>query len=65
MADPFRAPILFSDGTTLPGPSESALNALAPRGSKAAGNAQVIRIGNVARPPATRRPTSAAPARWR
>lgn len=50
MADPFRAPILFSDGTTLPGPSKTALEALAPAGSKAAGNAQIIRVGNVARP---------------
>lgn len=50
MADPFRAPILFSDGTVLPGPSQTALRKLAPTGSKAAGNAQVIRIGNVARP---------------
>jgi len=50
MADPFRAPILFSDGTTLPGPSKTALDALAPAGSKAAGNAQIIRVGNVARP---------------
>ena len=24
MADPFRAPILFSDGTNLPGPSQTA-----------------------------------------
>ena len=50
MAAPFRAPILFSDGTNLPGPSNSALDALAPTGSKAAGNAQIIRVGNVARP---------------
>ncbi|MBW3608247.1 MAG: hypothetical protein KY463_07810 [Actinobacteria bacterium] len=50
MADPFRAPILFSDGTNLAGPSQTALDALAPAGSKAAGNAQVIRVGNVARP---------------
>jgi len=50
MAAPFRAPILFSDGTSLPGPSQSALDALAPTGSKAAGNAQVIRVGSVARP---------------
>ena len=50
MADPFRAPILFSDGTNLPGPSQTALDRLAPSGSKAAGNAQVIRVGNVARP---------------
>ena len=49
-APPFDAPVLFSDGTDLPGPSSSALKALAPKGSDAAGNAQVIRIGNVARP---------------
>lgn len=50
MAAPFKAPILFSDGTNLPGPSRSALDRLAPEGAKAAGNAQVIRVGNVARP---------------
>ncbi|MGH2942057.1 MAG: hypothetical protein ACRDLN_04695 [Solirubrobacteraceae bacterium] len=50
MAPPFRAPILFSEGTSLPDASKSALAALAPRGAKAAGNAQVIRIGDVARP---------------
>ncbi len=50
MAAPFRAPILFTDGTTLPDPSKTALDALAPGGSKAAGDAQVIRVGNVAKP---------------
>jgi hypothetical protein len=45
-----RAPILFSNGATLPTASKDALAALAPTGSKAAGNAQVIRIGDVARP---------------
>ncbi len=50
MAAPFKAPILFSDGTSLPGPSQTALDALAPEGSKAAGNAQIIRVGAVARP---------------
>jgi hypothetical protein len=49
-AAPFKAPVLFSDGTDLPGPSASALKALAPNGSKAAGDAQVIRIGAVATP---------------
>jgi hypothetical protein len=51
MAAPFKSPILFSDGTNLPGPSKAALNKLAPEGAKAAGNAQIIRVGNVARPP--------------
>jgi hypothetical protein len=50
MAAPFRAPILFTNGTTLPSASQTALDALAPEGAKAAGNAQVIRIGNVATP---------------
>jgi hypothetical protein len=51
MADPFNAPVLFTDGTDLPDVTRNALSALAPEGSAAAGNAQVIRIGNVARPP--------------
>lgn len=50
MAPPFNAPILFSDGTDLPGPSSDALEALAPTGAEAAGNAQLIRVGEVAQP---------------
>lgn len=46
-AQPVGAPILFSDGSTLPAGSSDALKALAPTGSKAAGGAQVIRVGNV------------------
>jgi hypothetical protein len=42
------APILFSDGTSLPAGSNDALKALAPTGSKAAGGAQIIRVGDVA-----------------
>jgi hypothetical protein len=45
-----RAPILFSNGPTLPIASKDALAALAPTGSKAVGGAQVIRVGDVARP---------------
>ena len=51
MAPPFNAPVLFSDGTELPGPSASALKALDPKGADAAGKAQVIRVGKVAKPP--------------
>jgi hypothetical protein len=51
MADPFNAPVLYTDGTDMPDATSAALSALAPEGSAAAGNAQVIRIGNVARPP--------------
>jgi hypothetical protein len=47
-AQPVGAPILMSDGTSLPGASSSALKALAPTGSKAAGGAQIIRVGDVA-----------------
>jgi hypothetical protein len=50
-AKPVGAPILLSDGATLPGASDSALKALAPTGSKAAGGAQLIRIGDVAQVP--------------
>lgn len=48
-AQPVGAPILFSDGTSLPAASSDALKALAPSGSKAAGGAQIIRVGDVAR----------------
>ncbi|MEA2154345.1 MAG: hypothetical protein QOE11_485 [Solirubrobacteraceae bacterium] len=50
MAPPFNAPSLFTNGTDLPAATSSTLKALAPQGSAAAGNAQVIRIGNVAKP---------------
>jgi predicted small lipoprotein YifL len=49
-AAPFDAPLLFTDGADMPGPSSTALKALAPAGSDAAGKAQVIRIGAVAKP---------------
>jgi hypothetical protein len=50
MAAPFNAPALYTDGTDLPNSTSSTLKALAPQGSAAAGDAQVIRIGNVAKP---------------
>jgi hypothetical protein len=50
VAPPLRAPVLFSDGDDLPPASDGALNALGPRGARALGGAQVIRIGDVARP---------------
>ncbi|MDX6639076.1 MAG: hypothetical protein QOF12_87 [Solirubrobacteraceae bacterium] len=50
MAPPIRAPVLLGDGTDLPAATASALQALAPSGSDPAGGAQVVRIGNVARP---------------
>jgi len=48
MAAPLRAPMLFSDGESLPPTTEQALGRLIPTGAKQAGNAQVIRVGEVA-----------------
>lgn len=50
MAPPVRAPLLLSDGDDAPAVTVEALQELAPRGSKAAGGAQVIRVGDVFRP---------------
>ncbi len=47
---PVRAAILLSNGTELPDATRDALAALQPTGAKAAGGAQVVRVGNVARP---------------
>jgi hypothetical protein len=49
-ADPIGAPVLLTDGDELPEATQSALDALAPTGSREAGDAQVIRIGDVAEP---------------
>ncbi len=50
MSRPVRAPLLFSDGDTLPDASKTALDELQPTGAKKAGNAQVLRVGAVAKP---------------
>jgi ell wall binding domain 2 (CWB2) len=50
MAPPVRAPMLLSDGGSLPAASSDTLSALAPTGSPPAGNAQVISVGSAARP---------------
>jgi hypothetical protein len=50
MAPPLRAPLLFSDGGELPAASAEALEELAPSGAKEANDAQVIRIGEAAKP---------------
>ena len=48
MSSPIRAPLLYAHGTgDLPPATKSALAALAPTGSKEAGGAQVVRVGNV------------------
>jgi ell wall binding domain 2 (CWB2) len=48
---PIRAAILLSNGPELPAASRAALEALRPKGSKDAGGAQLVRVGNVARLP--------------
>jgi hypothetical protein len=48
MSAPIRAPLLYADGPEdLPAATKSALAALAPTGSKEAGGAQVVRVGDV------------------
>jgi hypothetical protein len=48
MSSPIRAPLLYADGPDkLPAATANALAALAPTGSKDAGGAQVIRVGDV------------------
>jgi hypothetical protein len=58
MSRPLRAPILMSDGRTLPQASEEALRALAPTGVQALGGMQVVRIGSETPAPAGFRSTT-------
>jgi hypothetical protein len=51
---PVRAAVLLSDGRELPAASAGALAALRPTGARRAGGAQLIRVGDVARPPRVR-----------
>jgi putative cell wall-binding protein len=51
---PVRAAILLSNGPQMPDATREALAALRPLGAKAAGGAQVVRVGDVARPPGLR-----------
>jgi ell wall binding domain 2 (CWB2) len=48
MSSPIRAPLLYADGPDeLPPATQNALDALQPTGSKDAGGAQVVRVGDV------------------
>ena len=49
-AAPVRAPVLLTEGSDLPKATADALGKLRPTGSKQAGGAQVIRVGDVAKP---------------
>jgi len=50
MSAPLRAPLLLSDGGSLPSASSDALDALAPTGASELGGAQVVRIGDAPAP---------------
>ncbi|MDX6686703.1 MAG: hypothetical protein QOF86_2831 [Baekduia sp.] len=55
MSSPVRAPLLYAHGPgALPAATKAALAALAPSGSKPAGGAQVVRVGDVPELPGTR-----------
>jgi ell wall binding domain 2 (CWB2) len=47
---PMRAAILLSEGPKLPSATDEALKALQPTGAKSPGGAQLVRVGDVARP---------------
>lgn len=50
MSAPLRAPLLLSDGESLPAASAEALEQLAPTGATELGGAQVVRIGDAPAP---------------
>jgi hypothetical protein len=50
MGVPIRAPVLLADKNGIPDATSEALASLAPRGLPRVGGAQVVRIGNVAKP---------------
>jgi Cell wall binding domain 2 (CWB2) len=54
MAPPIRAPVLLAGKDGIPDATAGALNSLAPRGFARAGGAQVVRIGDVAKPKGAR-----------
>ncbi len=53
-SSPLRAPILYSEGSSLPALSAQALAALKPTGAALLGGAQVIEVGSAAAPPGYR-----------
>lgn len=50
VAPPVSAPLLFSDGTTLPDATQEAIDALKPSGGTGGAGVQAFRVGNVGRP---------------
>lgn len=59
MSDPLRAPLLLSDGGSLPAASGDALGALAPTGAAELNGAQIVRIGGAPAPAGYRSTTIA------
>jgi len=59
MSAPLRAPLLLSDGGSLPGASSDALGALAPTGATELGGAQVVNVGGAPAPAGYRSTTIA------
>lgn len=59
MSQPLRAPLLLSDGDSMPASSSEALTALAPTGATELGGAQVIRVGAAPAPAGYRSSTLA------
>jgi len=59
MSAPLRAPLLLSDGGSLPAASQDALDALAPTGASELNGAQVVRIGDAPAPAGYRSSTIA------
>jgi putative cell wall binding repeat protein len=59
MSAPLHAPLLLSDGASLPRASADALAALAPTGAPALGGAQIVRIGDAPAPAGYRSTTIA------
>jgi Cell wall binding domain 2 (CWB2) len=57
MSSPIKAPILLSGSSSLPSATADALGSLAPTGSGAVNGAQVIRVGDVAKPSGLRSAT--------
>ncbi len=58
MASPLKAPLLLSDGSSLPQASDEALRALAPTGVQNLGGMQVVRVGSDTPAPAGLRSTT-------
>lgn len=59
MSNPLRAPLLLSDGGTMPQASADALSALAPTGAAELGGAQIVRVGGAPAPAGYRSTTIA------